>query len=114
MYGVNHIHYDFGDAYSKCSLLLHTLRNLINNDATWFDILRNLQIDFKYKSITTSDLMNYINNQSGQDFTYLFDEYLYQVELPRLEIRIKEAKNKLSIDYRWQNAKANNLPCLLK
>ncbi len=105
MYGINHIHYDFGDTYSKGALLLHTLSNLINNDSTWFNILRNLQSDFKYKSITTSDLMNYINNQSGQDFTYLFDQYLYQVEIPRLEIRIKEAKNKLSIDYRWQNAK---------
>jgi aminopeptidase N len=105
MYGINHIHYDFGDTYSKGALLLHTLSNLITNDSTWFNILRNLQSDFKYKSITTSDLMNYINNQSGQDFTYLFDQYLYQVEIPRLEIRIKEGKNKLSIDYRWQNAK---------
>jgi aminopeptidase N len=64
-----------------------------------------LQSDFKYKSITTPELVKYINNQSGQDFTYLFDQYLYQVEIPRLEIRIKEGKNKLSTDYRWQNAK---------
>lgn len=105
IYGVNHIHYDFGDAYSKGALLLHTLRNLINSDSVWFDILRNLQSDFKYKSITSPELVKYINNQSGQDFTYLFDQYLYQVDIPRLEIRIKEKENKLSVDYRWQNAK---------
>lgn len=105
IYGVNHIHYDFGDAYSKGALLLHTLRNLINNDSTWFNILRNLQSDFKYKSITTPELMTYINTKSGQDFKYLFDQYLYQVEIPNLEVRIKEGKNKLSIHYRWQNAK---------
>jgi hypothetical protein len=107
IYGVNHIHYDFGDTYSKGALLLHTLRNFINNDSSWFDLLRNLQRDFKYKSITTPELVKYINIQSGQDFKYLFDQYLYRVEIPKLEIRIKEGKNKLSVDYRWQNTKEN-------
>jgi hypothetical protein len=105
IYGVNHIHYNFGDTYSKGALLLHTLRNLINNDSTWFDILRNLQTDFQHKSINTPELVKYINTQSGQDFTYLFDQYLYRIGIPRLEIKIREGKNKLSIDYRWQNAK---------
>ena len=105
IYGVNDIHYDFSDAYSKGALLLHTLRSLINNDSTWFNLLRNLQSDFKYKSITTTELVKYINTESGQDFTYLFDQYLYKVEIPRLEITTKERENKLSIDYRWQNAK---------
>jgi aminopeptidase N len=107
IYGVNHIHYDFGDAYSKGALLIHTLRNLINNDSAWFDLIRNLQRAFKYQSITTPELVKYINDKSGQDFTYLFGQYLYQVEIPRLEIKIKEGENKLSIDYRWQNAKEN-------
>ncbi len=104
-YGVNDIHYDFSDAYSKGALLLHTLRNLINNDSAWFNMLRNLQTDYKHKSINTPDLIKYINKQSGQDFTYLFDQYLYRIGIPALEIRIKEGENKLSIDYRWQNVK---------
>ena len=107
IYGVNHIHYDFGDAYTKGALLLYTVRNLINNDSAWFDILRDLQTDFKHKSINTSELIKYINKRSGQDFTNLFDQYLYQIEIPELEIRLKEAENKLSIDYRWQNAKVD-------
>ena len=58
-------------------------------------------------TINTHDPVKYINKQSEQDFTYLFDQYLYQIETPRLEIRIKEGGNKLSVDYRWQNAKEN-------
>jgi hypothetical protein len=104
-YGVNHIHYDFEDSYSKGALLLHTLRNLISDDSAWFDMLRNLQTSFRYKSINTTDLIKYLNRQSGQDFSYLFDQYLYQTGIPKFEIRVKEGKGKLSVEYRWQNVK---------
>ncbi len=104
-YGVNHIHYNFTDAYSKGALLLHTLRNLINNDTVWFDLLRSLQQDFKYKSITTPDLIKYINQKVNKDFSYLFAQYLYSTEVPHLELRVREFKNKIKVEYRWQNSR---------
>jgi len=41
VYNVNHFH--LGDMYSKGCLMLHTLRNVINNDSAWFGILKGIQ-----------------------------------------------------------------------
>jgi aminopeptidase N len=106
-YGVNHIHYNFNDVYSKGALLLHTVRILINDDAVWFGILKGLQQDYKYKSITTPELIKYINRKAKKDFTYLFEQYLYSPEAPLLELQVKELKNNLQVTYRWQNSRKN-------
>ena len=39
------------DMYQKGSLMLHTLRNLINNDVKWFSILKGISNDFNIKSL---------------------------------------------------------------
>ena len=55
--------------YQKGSLMLHTLRNLINNDVKWFSILKGISNDFKYKVIDGKDIMKYINDKVDFDLT---------------------------------------------
>ena len=48
-----------GDMYSKGANLLHTLRQLANNDLQWRNILRGLNKDFYHKTVTTQEIENY-------------------------------------------------------
>ena len=61
-----------GDMYFKGSLMLHTLRNLIEDDELWFDIIKGIANDFKYQTVDGQVIMDYINEKSGKDFTVFF------------------------------------------
>ncbi|MEM1406957.1 MAG: M1 family aminopeptidase, partial [Bacteroidota bacterium] len=76
--GVNHIHYDITDMYTKGAIMLNELRKEINNDDLWFSILRDLQKDYKYSSITTAQIVDYFNVKSGRNFDDFFRLWLYQ------------------------------------
>ncbi len=95
-YDVNDFH--LGDMYSKGVLMLHTLRNVINNDSTWFGLLRGIQDHFSRQCIDTNDLVRYINAYLHTDLTYFFDQYLRYASIPTLEWKIENQK----LSYRWK------------
>src|ERR1700744_147630 len=74
VYGVNHFH--MGDMYLKGSLLLETLRDVIDNDSLWFSIFRGIQERFRYQPVGTEDIVGYFNTACSTDYTYFFDQYL--------------------------------------
>lgn len=99
-YDVNDFH--LGDMYSKGALMLLTLQNLIDNDSAWFDLLHSIQTHFVYQTITTSDLVSFINEKTKADYTTFFAQYLTKPNIPVLQLRFnKEGKN-LVVRYRWQ------------
>ncbi|RAW02870.1 M1 family aminopeptidase [Pseudochryseolinea flava] len=102
VYGVNHIHYNIGDMYSKASLMLHTFRNILDNDSRWIRLLHGIMDRFKYKTITAQELITFINQETKTDYTYFFDQYLHFVDIPRLQIELKEIGNNLQVKYRWE------------
>lgn len=102
VYDVNHIYYDIGDMYSKGSLMLHTFRNVLNNDTLWTNLLRDIQKQFRYQTLTSDQLVAYINQRTKTDYTYLFDQYLKFIELPNLELELQEKDKDLIVKYRWQ------------
>jgi len=106
-FGVNHVHYDLEDIYNKGALMLHTFRNIIDNDVLWFDILKGIQQKFKYQSITTEAIIDYINEETNTDYTYFFDQYLKYTKLPELEMRTQYKKGNLTLKYRWKTAVTN-------
>jgi aminopeptidase N len=107
VYDVNHIFYDINDMYTKGSLMLHTFRNVINNDVQWVNLLRAIQDNFRYKTLTTDDLVKFINTYMKKDYTYLFDQYLRYVSLPELQLELTEQPTGLVVKYRWQADAAN-------
>ena len=86
----------------KGSLVLNTFRNVLNNDSLWFSLLRAIQIHFRYKTISSAQLISFINEKTQTDYTYFFEQYLNHRALPKLEIRKRESGADLVIDYRWQ------------
>jgi hypothetical protein len=101
-YDVNDIFYDIEDMYSKGSLVLNTFRNVLNNDSSWFSLLRAIQTHFRYKTISSTQLISFINEKTQTDYTYFFDQYLHHRALPKLKIKKRKSCSDLVIDYRWE------------
>ena len=102
VYNVNHIFYDIGDMYSKGSLMLNTFRAVLNSDTLWFNLLKDIQQQFRYQTLSSDELVAYICKRSGKDYTWFFDQYLKYTSLPTLEIALKEQGSSLQVKYRWQ------------
>jgi aminopeptidase N len=88
-----------GDMYNKGANLLHTIRQVIDNDSLFRKILRGLNKDFYHKTVDSKDVENYISFHSGKDFSKVFDQYLRTVKIPALEYKIKGT----TFSFRWVN-----------
>ena len=86
------------DMYPKGASLLNIIRTIIDNDAKWKQILRGLNEKIALSTTTTSEELDIINQQSGKNFSKIFDQYLRYADIPTLEI--KKEKNRIS--YRWK------------
>ncbi len=88
-----------GDMYYKGSNMLHTLRQWINDDEKWRQILRGLNKTFYHQTVTTEEIENYISKTSGIDLTAFFNQYLRDARIPTFEYSIESKQLK----YRWIN-----------
>ncbi|GAB3539432.1 M1 family metallopeptidase [Pontibacter brevis] len=105
IYGVNYE--GSGDMYFKGANMLHTLRQIINNDEKWRGILRGLNKEFYHQTVTSAQIENYLSENTGRDLRPFFDQYLRGVRVPELQYR--QEGNKLM--YRWNNTVADfNMP----
>ena len=85
------------DIYYKGANILHTLRQLIDDDEKWRQILRGMNTEFYHQTVTTAQIENYISEQSGKDLSAFFDQYLRKAKLPIFEYRLWEN----NINYRY-------------
>ncbi|MEP4091118.1 M1 family metallopeptidase [Reichenbachiella sp.] len=86
-----------GDMYPKGANLLHTIRQVVNDDEKWRGVLRGLNQTFYHQTVTTKQIEEYISEKTGRNFQYVFDQYLRDNSLPVLEYIIQEDK----VQYRW-------------
>ncbi|MCF7567905.1 M1 family metallopeptidase [Sabulilitoribacter arenilitoris] len=87
------------DMYYKGANMLHTLRQLIEDDEKWRQILRKMNITFYHKTVTTQQIENFLSKETGINLTEFFNQYLRTTKIPTLEYL---HKNK-SLKYRWTN-----------
>jgi aminopeptidase N len=100
-------HYDVnnegsGDMYHKGSNMLHTLRQIVNNDEKWRAILRGLNSTFYHQTVTTKQIEDYLSQQVGMDLNPFFNQYLRDIRIPTLEYTFQEN----GLKYRWTNSVA--------
>ena len=108
-YGVNQE--GSGDMYNKGANLIHTIRQVVNDDSLFRKILRGLNKDFWHKTVTSKEVEDYISKHAGKDFSKVFDQYLRTTRIPVLEYKIQGDK----ISYRWGNCIAGfNMPVQLE
>jgi len=104
-YGVNKEGSD--DMYPKGANMIHTIRQVINNDEVFKNILRDLNKTFYHKIIDSKDVESYVSKQSGKDLSKIFDQYLRTTKVPILEYKISGS----SLSFRWNNCiKGFNMP----
>ncbi|MEP5253919.1 MAG: M1 family metallopeptidase [Winogradskyella arenosi] len=95
VYNVNHE--GSSDMYYKGENLLHTLRQLVEDDEKWRQILRGLNSEFYHQTVTTQQIEDYLSEQTGIDLTAFFNQYLRTTKIPTLEYEIKKG----TLKYRW-------------
>ena len=97
IYGVNYP--GSGDMYSKGANMLHTLRQMVNDDEKWRQILRGLNQEFYHQNVLAEQIENYLIQQTGLKLGSFFNQYLRDTRIPTLEYAVE----KNQVRYRWTN-----------
>lgn len=92
-----------GDMYPKGANMIHTIRQVINNDNLFRQILRGMNKDFYHQTVTTEQIENYISSKSGINFSTVFDQYLRTIQIPSLEY----SQNGDELKFRYTNVVKN-------
>lgn len=85
-YGVNKS--GSGDMYYKGANMLHTLRQLVEDDEKWRQMLRGLNKEFYHQTVTSAQIEAYLSEESGKDLSAFFDQYLRTTMIPNLEYKL--------------------------
>jgi aminopeptidase N len=101
------------DIYAKGALILHTLRNLIGDDA-FFSATRRMVYgtttptpgNFQPRWSSTKEFIQFANEASGRDLNWFFNAYLYHAALPELVEERSDNQLKLS----WKLADGGVFP----
>lgn len=87
------------DMYYKGSNMLHTIRQVINDDEKFRNILRKMNQVYYHKTVNSKDVETFISKESGIDFSKVFDQYLRTTKVPVLEYRVAPR----TVSFRWTN-----------
>src|SRR5215216_1239490 len=77
-----------GDMYYKGGSMLHTIRQIVNDDEKWRMILIGLNKDYWHQSVTTRQVESYISKKAGVDLGQVFDQYLRTTDIPLLRYAV--------------------------
>ncbi len=100
-----------GDMYYKGANMLHTIRELVDDDEKWRSVLRGLNETFYHQTVTTEQIENFIIDKTGLDLQPIFDQYLRTSDIAVLEYSVKRKK----IMYRWTNCiESFNMPVVIE
>ena len=92
-----------GDMYAKGGNMLHTIRQIVNDDEKWRGILRGLNEDFWHQTVTSEQIENYISKNAGINLSKIFSQYLRTTDIPVLQYKI-EGKN---LNYKFDKVVKN-------
>lgn len=88
-----------GDMYSKGGNMLHTIRQIIDDDEKFRNILRGLNSEFYHQVVKGYQIEDYISEKTGINLKPVFDQYLRDIRIPVFEYFISDGK----LNYRWNN-----------
>lgn len=73
-------------SYKKGASILHMIRYELNNDSVFYNVLRKFLDTFKDSTATGLDFMNILENVSGQEFDWFFDQWYFGKGYPVFSI----------------------------
>ena len=87
------------DMYMKGANVLHTIRQLVDDDAKWRGILRGLGRTFGHQTVTGQQVEDYIAHGAGIDLGKVFEQYFTTTMVPELDYKVEGG----TLSYRWAN-----------
>ncbi len=75
------------DIYYKGTWMLNTMRSVLNNDSLWFACLKEMNIKYFHKIVGTEEIIQYFNSKTAYNWDLFFKQYLYNKNVPELEIK---------------------------
>jgi aminopeptidase N len=86
-----------GDMYPKGGEMLHTIRQLVNDDAKWRRILTGMNTTFWHQTVTGAQVEAFFARETGVKLDKVFDQYLRTAMVPAFEYSISGD----TLRYRW-------------
>lgn len=103
-----------GDMYYKGGNMIHMIRQIIGDKSTFRMLLRDMNEKFKYKTVTTKEIEDFITIRTGFNLSKMYDQYLRTTQIPTLEYYLETVIGMQTLYYRWNNCIAGfNMPILL-
>jgi len=76
---------------------------MIDNDEKWFALLRSFYEENKISVIDSQTFIDHVNQETGEDYTLFFDQYLHHARIPELQYRLKKKRRNLQVEYRLKS-----------
>ncbi len=92
-----------GDTYMKGAWVMHTLRSVINDDPTWFAILKEFMVENAKSHVSTEDFFIKVQDKTGIDYSYFSEQYFYSPNQPELEYYQTDT----DFFFKWRNVNDN-------
>ncbi len=93
--------FDSNITYKKGASIIHMLRYELNDDSLFFRILRKYQQTYAYSTALVPDFIKIVNELSGKDMNWFFDQWYYGTGYPVFETSWKQFEDSLVMDS-WQ------------
>lgn len=84
-------------SYKKGAAIIHMIRFELENDSLFFTTLREFQKEFTDSVATGDDFRSVLENISGRDFSWFFDQWYYGSGFPRFGIEWSRDGDTVSI-----------------
>ncbi len=100
-HNVNEDAFAGNDVYTKGAALLANLRATMNNDTLFKNMLRDFHMAYRDSIVDTKDFIRYVYAYSGEDYSALFNKYLYETDLPVLHYNYERVGGDMVLRYKW-------------
>lgn len=87
------------DIYYKGANMLHTIRQIVNNDSLWRAMFLEMNRKFFHQTVETAQIEKFMCDFLQIDLKAIFNQYLRTTKIPVLEIK----KNKNRLSYRFSS-----------
>jgi aminopeptidase N len=87
------------NSYARPQIIINLLKHLLGEDAFWHSIQHYIKVNRNRGLVTTTDLSHAIEDVTGQNLDWFFDQWIYKLGQPELEItsQYDETKKQLKL-----------------
>lgn len=96
--GRRYFDYKDGDAYTKGAWILHSLRNTINDDVVFFDIIKTFYQENNVGVTDSETFIEVVQRKTGKNYEWFFNQYLHMRKIPKFNYLFAEDG---TLYYQW-------------